>query len=130
MEKLTTTQMIERLGLEDVAINQDGYKVGYDHKGNLIFWSENENKPQVTEGNRFAIYFPWLKKDRWGINHHFVDYEEAMSANADEKKTVIYYHSEGMQYRFVPGEYGHFIKLGEDGIGLNELAKGKWIIVN
>ena len=130
MEKLTTSQMIERLGLEDIAINQDGYKVGYDHKGNLLLWGKNEDKPQVTDGNQFVIYFLWIKKDRWEINHDFVDYDEAMSANADEKKTVIYYHNKNKQYRFVSGEYGHFIKLAEDGIGLNELAKGKWIIEN
>jgi hypothetical protein len=128
LEKLTTTQMLERLGLEDTAENQSGYKVGYDHKGNLLTWGASENKPDIKEGNEFIIYFPWIKNDKWEINNHFVDFEEAQRANAEQKKTVIYFHDEELQYRFVYGEYGHFKQLALDGIGLDELTKGKWII--
>lgn len=119
--------MIDRLGIDDIAINQDGYKVGYDHKGNLLMW-ENEEKPKMKEGNEFRIWFPWVKNDKWEINHHFVNFEEAQLAHGKEKKTVIYYHDEHMQYKFVYGEYGHFKELANDGIGLHELTEGKWII--
>lgn len=128
MPKLTTGQMIDQLGWNDTAVNQDGYKVGYDHKGNLLWWEKNEEKPGIKEGNEFAIYFFWVKDDTWEINHHFVDFEEAQRANAEDNKTVVYFHNEATQYRFVPGEYGHFQQLANDGIGLNELTKGKWII--
>lgn len=67
VEKLTTGQMIDRLGLMDVAINQDGYKVGYDHKGNLLMWGKHEEKPQIKEGNEFLVYFPLAKNDVWII---------------------------------------------------------------
>lgn len=130
MNKFTTAQMIERLGLEDVATNQDGFKVGYDHKGNLLMWDKSEEKPQNSEDNKFVIYYPWVKKDLWEINHHFVDFTEAQKAHAKDKKTVVYYHDEEMQYRFVYGEYGHFKQLADDGIGLDEITKGKWIIEN
>lgn len=130
MSKFTTAQMIEKLGLEDVAINQDGYKVGYDHKGNLLMWGENEDKPQNSEDNKFFIYYPWVKGDLWEINHHFVDFKEAQKAHTKDKKTVVYYHDEETQYRFVYGEYGHFKQLADDGIGLDEITQGKWIIEN
>lgn len=128
MTKLTTGQMIDKLGLEDIAINQDGYKVGYDSKGNLLMWDKNEEKPDCSESNNLIIYYPWVKHDSWKINYHFVDFEEAQYAHAKEGKTVVLYHSENLQYRFVYGEYGHFKQLANDGIGLDELTKGKWII--
>lgn len=130
MEKYKTGEMLDKLGLEDVATNQDGYSVGYDHKGNLLMWGKGETKPENKEGNEFSVYFPWVKNDRWQINHNFVGFEEAQYAHAKQKKTVIYYHDEEMQYRFVYGEYGHFKQLANDGIGLNELTNGKWIIEN
>lgn len=64
--KLTTGQMIDKLGINDIAINQKGWVVGYDHKGNLLTWDEGENKPQIQEGNEFHIYYPWVK-DMWEI---------------------------------------------------------------
>ncbi|PGP12581.1 hypothetical protein COA01_32720 [Bacillus cereus] len=128
MKKLTTGQMIDCLGLNDTAVNQDGYIVGYDHKGNLLLWSKGEKKPNNKESNEFNAYFPWIKKDLWEINYCFVGYEEAMEVHAKEKKTVIYAHDEETQYTFVHGEYGHFQQLANDGIGLSELITGKWII--
>jgi hypothetical protein len=67
MEKLTTGQMLDKLGLEDIATNQDGYSVGYDHKGNLLMWSKGEEKPETKDGNEFRIYNPWVKEDQWEI---------------------------------------------------------------
>lgn len=122
--------MIDRLGLNDTAINQDGYKVGYDYKGNLLMWDKDKEKPDFKEGNEFGIYFPWVKNDKWEINYRFVGFDEAQKAHATEKKTVVYYHNEEMQYKFVYGEYGHFQQLASDGIGLDELTIGKWIIEN
>ncbi|KON87454.1 hypothetical protein AF332_11860 [Sporosarcina globispora] len=130
MEKLTTGQMIDRLGIDDTATNQDGYKVGYDHKGNLLMWGQHESKPDNREGNDFLVYLSWVKNDSWIINYNFVGFEEAQTAHANEKKTVIYWHDEETQYKFVYGEYGHFRQLANDGIGLEELTNGKWIIEN
>lgn len=130
MEKLTTSQMLERLGMEDVAINQEGNRVGYDHKGNLLMWLEGEEKPQIKEGNEYTIYYPWMKKDRWEINYLFVNFDEAQFAHAEQKKTVVYYHSDNTQYKFTYGKYGHFKQLANDGIELAELTRGKWIIEN
>jgi hypothetical protein len=67
VENLTTSQMLDRLDLNDIATNQDGYKVGYDHKGNLLMWEDGEEKPEIQEGNEFIIYFPWVKNDVWTI---------------------------------------------------------------
>lgn len=128
MRKLTTGQMIDQLGMEDVAISQSGYKVGYDHKGNLLMWGEKEEKPQITDGNQFSLFYSWAKNDRWEINYQFVDFEEAMSVHSREEKTVVYYHSEEQQYRFVHGETDHFKQLSQDSIGLDEITKGKWIV--
>lgn len=130
MKKYTTGEMLDRLGINDVAINQKGYRVGYDHKGDLVTWDKNEKKPTVSDGHKFTLYYAWVKDDEWEINYHFVDFEEAQLAHANEKKTVVYVHDEETQYRFVHGEYGHFTKLANDGIGLDEITKGKWIIEN
>lgn len=130
MEKLTTAKMIEKLGLQDEAVNQDGFRVGYDHKGNLLMWDEGEKKPEDSESNKFIIYFPWVKRDVWVINYHFVGFEEAQMAHTKDKKTVVYYHDDKLQYRFVYGEYGHFKQLADDGIGLDEITEGNWIIEN
>lgn len=129
MKNLTTTQMLEQLGLEDVAVNQEGNHVAYDHKGNLLMWFEGEERPQVKDGNEYVLYYPWVKNDRWEINYHFVDFEEAQLAHARDNKTVVYYHSEEMQYKFVPGETDHFRQLSNDGIALSEITDGKWVIV-
>lgn len=66
--ELTTGQMLDKLGLQDIAVNQDGYKVAYDRKGNLLMWGKHEEKPLDKEGNEFCIYLPWINKDRWEIN--------------------------------------------------------------
>ncbi|MEH6941496.1 hypothetical protein [Bacillus sp. JJ722] len=128
--KFTTGQMIDRLGLNDVAVNQKGWMVGYDHKGNLLTWDKDEEKPTSKESNEFSIYFPWVNKDIWEINYHFVSFEEAQHAHVKEKRTVVLYQTEDLQYRFIHGEYGHFKQLADDGIDLDELIEGKWLIEN
>lgn len=127
---LTTGQMLDQLGIEDTATNQEGYKVGYNHKGNLLFWGPGEEKPQVAEGNTFSVYYPFFKRDRWEINYHFVDFEEARYAHTNENKTIILFYTKEKQYKFVPGEDGHFIEMANDDIGFDDLVKGKWIIKN
>ncbi|PHA02999.1 hypothetical protein COE51_01260 [Bacillus pseudomycoides] len=129
MTRLTTGQMIDRLGLEDTAVNQDGYIVGYDHKGNLLMWEVNEEKPEIKEGNEFLVYFPWVRNDTWEIRHHFVSFEEAQRAFADGQN-ITYVHSDDMEYKFIDGKYDHFERLAKDNIALHELMQGRWIIEN
>lgn len=62
MKTLSTAEMLDALGLEDVAINQEGNHVGYSHKGDLLMWFKGEEKPGVAEGNRYEIHYPFLKK--------------------------------------------------------------------
>lgn len=128
LKKLSTAQMIEQLGFYDTAVNQSGYQVGYDQKGNLLMWEKGKEKPGIKEGNEFTLYFPYVRKDHWEIQHHFVDFDEAMKVHAEEKKTVVYYHDENLQYRFEYGTYGNFQPLANDGIELKDLVDGKWII--
>lgn len=129
MEKLTTGQMIDKLGLEDTAVNEKGFYVGYNHRGDLITWDKGEQKPDTDE-NRFNLYYPWVKHDLWMINYHFVSFEEALEAYSTEKKTIVFYVDENLQYRFEYREFGQFDKINSDGYDLAELAKGKWIIEN
>lgn len=63
----TTGQMIDKLKRDEVAVNQDGYRAGYNEEGHLLMWEEKEDKPQIEEGNLFVIYLPWVKGDRWVI---------------------------------------------------------------
>lgn len=130
MEGYTTAEMLERLGLEDEAVNEKGWKVGYNHKGDLLTWPDYEEKPGVSEGNKFHIYYPWLKSDKWKIRHALIDFEEAQRIHAEEKKTIVYHHEEGVTYQFVYGDSKVFQELAADGVGLNELVGEKWSIVN
>lgn len=128
MTNLSTAEMLDKLGLDDVAVNQQGNHVGYDHKGNLLMWFKNEEKPGVKEGNEYNIYYPFFKKDRWTINHQFIGFEEAMDELEREKRTVIYFHDNGEEYRFHPGEAIPFAKLAEEDIRFSHLTKGRWKI--
>lgn len=129
-KKYKTGEMLDLLGMNDTAENQDGYRVGYNHKGNLLMWTKNGTKPEVTDGNEFNLYFPYVKNDLWTIHHHYVKYDEAMEAHANSKKTIVYVHDEEMRYTFIHGSYGHFEKLASDGIELSELIKGDWLIID
>lgn len=129
MEKLTTAQMLEKLGFGDSAINQKGFIVGYTDKGDLITWNEGEEKPGTSD-DKFTLYYPWVKNDVWVIRYEFVEFEEAQHAHTEEHKTVVCYFNDDQQYRFVHGEYGHFKQMANDGISLEDLTKAKWQIEN
>lgn len=127
-KKLTTGQMIDQLGMRDVAQNQKGTLVGYDRKGNMVMWYPEEDKPQDNEGNNFYMYYPRIKNDIWEIRYQYVDYEEAQSAHVDRRKTIRYVHTNGKEYLFVRGTPGPFKELGQEGITLTDLVRGKWLI--
>lgn len=129
LTNLKTGEMLDRLGLMDTAINNKGWYVGYTEKGDLVTWDKGEDKPLTTEGNLFHIYYPWMNESSWKIIPHFVSYEEAMQEHKDNKKTIIYYHSEEMQYVFEYGSMDNFQKLASDSIELHELLDRKWFIV-
>ncbi|WCF11434.1 hypothetical protein NDS46_31240 (plasmid) [Paenibacillus thiaminolyticus] len=130
MSKLTTAQMIDQLGLEDTATSEDGYTVGYDHKGNLLMWKKDKEKPNIKDGNEFYLHYSSVKNDLWKINYHYVSMEEALKAHTKEKRTIVFVKNDVDRYRFVYGEYGHlhFGQIATDGYSLKELVEGKWII--
>lgn len=130
LNNLKTGEMLDRLGLHDTAISNKEWCVGYTEKGDLITWDKGDEKPLTTEGNLFSIYYPWMKEHRWRIIPQFVSYEEAMIEHRDNKKTIIYYQDEELQYTFSYGDMENFKQLASDNIELHELLEGKWIVVN
>lgn len=131
MNKHNTIEMLDKLGLEDTATNQEGYHVGYDHKGNLLMWGPRDEKP-TTDEDKFTIYYPWLKNDTWVITHYYVDYDTAISAFQYQEKTIVFHDEEGKQTRIKPKntEENPLLALAEQGVGLMDLVKGKWTIEN
>jgi hypothetical protein len=132
-EYLTTGQMIDKLRLGEVAVNQEGYKVKYGENGlNLLFFLPHEepSEPNIMgDADKFIIHALWVKKDKWHITPKFVSFEEAMEAHKEEKKTVVYHHDDELKYEFKHElETGQFDKVSDDNICLYELLEGKWTI--
>lgn len=126
-DNLTTGQIIDQLEMGDVAINQDGYKVGYNHKSDLLMWSENEEMPETSEGYLFHIYYPFVKKDRWVIYPLLISFDEALEAHRNDKKTIVLVHQD-KEYEFMYGDSDIFQELAENGIDMNQMKSGKWKI--
>jgi len=129
MEKLTTGQMLDKLGLNDIAVNQNGYIVGYTEKGDLITWNQGEEKPGTSD-DRFTFYYPWVAKDEWVIQYHFVSFEEAMYAFKYDKKDISFHQDEELIYHFEQDDSFPFTKVASDSIQLREMLEGKWVIEN
>ena len=127
LTNLTTGQMIDRLEMGDVAVNQDGFKVGYNHKSDLLMWSKNEEMPEHSEGNFFSIYFPFIKKDRWVIYPLFISFDEALEAHRTDKKTIVFIHKD-REYEFMYGDSEIFQELAKDGVDMKHMKLGKWKI--
>lgn len=128
MKNLKTGEMLDKLGLRDTAINEKGWHVGYDDKGNLLTWDEGEDKPDVSDGNAFSIVYHWMKESLWEIRPHYVSFEEAMTAHYEEKKTISFFQKDDLVYRFEYGEYGQFQGFANDGYSLKDVAKEQWVI--
>ncbi len=121
-EWLTTGQMIDRLKKGETAEGNTHWEVkktadggGFDaivelNSGDQVFLSES------------------FMKEKWRIIPNYVSFEEAMKAHK-EKKTVVYYHDEELQYRFEHSlEPNQFQAVYHDSICLHEMINGKWIV--
>lgn len=129
MGKLKTGEMLDKLGMNDIAVNQKGHMVGYTEKGDLITWDKGEDKPGTSD-DKFTFYYPNMAKDEWVILHHFVSFEEAMHAFKYDGKDISFHQDEELIYYFRQDDYFPFTKVAADSIHLEEMLNGKWVIEN
>jgi hypothetical protein len=124
-EWLTTGEMIDRLKVGEVAVNQDGWKVTFGRKGDLLYFHESQ---EPDEENKFTMSLMFLKKDRWRILPRYVSFEEAYEAGK-QGKVINFHYEDGVVHKIE-----HFDdSLDENGLScycLRELIEGDWSIEN
>lgn len=130
MKNLTTGEMIDRLRTGDTAKNASGEVVGYDEAGKLVTWYVSEEVEYLRDTKPFEVTEVGAGTDLWTIEPKFVSFQEAQDALVNEKKSIIFYQEEELQYKFSPGDGDHFTRLASDSLQLEELVKGKWIVIN
>lgn len=130
MKNLTTGEMIDRLRKGDTAQNESGEVVGYDEAGKLVTWYVSEDVEYLRDTKPFEVTEVGAGKDMWTIDPKFVSFREAQEAMVNEKKSIIFYQHEEQQYKFMPGDGDHFTQLANDSLQLEELVKGRWIVIN
>lgn len=130
MKDMTTGEMIDRLRAGDTATNGSGEVVAYDESGRLMTWYASEVVDYIRDTKPFEVTEAGAGTDLWTIEPKFVSFQEAQDALVNENKSVIFYQEEELQYKFTPGDGDHFERLANDSLRLEELVKGRWIVIN
>jgi hypothetical protein len=110
-EWLTTGEMIDRLKVGEVAVNQDGWKVTFGRKGDLLYFHESQ---EPDEENKFTMSLIFLKKDRWRILPHYVSFEEAMKALMNGKTVWLWLGDEKEAGYYIDKESGKLWAIAGD----------------
>lgn len=129
-QKMTTGQMIDQLQVGDIATSATGLHAAYEPSGVLYCWSGEKLENDWINASPFGVSHESVGADTWTIKRKFVDFQEAMQAYTNEGKRVIFYQEEALQYAFEPGMGGTLEGIANDSITLQEMVKGKWIVVN
>jgi hypothetical protein len=89
-EWLTTGEMIDRLKVGEVAVDEYGTKIQLDELKGLVF---------VSSGNTVANIPPFLKR-KWRILPRYVSFEEAMKAMRKGKTITCTLPDSGEKAKF------------------------------
>ena len=119
--QLTTGQVIDRLKVEEVAVNQSGFKLKYGQKGDLLLF-EGDEEPGGED--KFTLYYPFVENDRWSIIPKYVEFEEAMEGLKDGK--VVTLHIRDVEHSFSQENY--FQTFVDKGITISDFCNGKYTV--
>lgn len=116
-EILTTGQMIDVLGKDEVAENSTGDK---------MYWKDDELTIESSNGHKYNFLPFGAKGLEWKIAPEYVTFSEAMKAVKEHKR--VYFHPKNSPKIKAPFMGKNLLGTGLERYNLTSLYDGKWTI--